>query len=234
LIGRFRYPAETLPKASPRARAKVCLFSFHPLVLPEIQRLAEGDGFQFQARTIDQDQMPSLETVSIPRAAVYVIDAHARPAATEALAAGILAAHPTGRLVAISEKLVESRAFALLRLGVKGLLTYSDAAEQLTRALRVVAGGGYWVPRTLLSRFVEASLTTGSRRPLITAAGDLTRREREVLEALLENLSNKEIASRLQVSERTAKFHVSNLLAKFGVRRRADLILLNFTQADGR
>jgi len=42
---------------------------------------------------------------------------------------------------------------------------------------------------------------------------------------------NKEIAKKLRISERTAKFHVSNLLAKFGVQRRADLILLRLTQS---
>jgi len=52
------------------------------------------------------------------------------------------------------------------------------------------------------------------------------------MDALLENLSNKEIAAKLNMSERTAKFHVSNLLAKYGVRRRADLILLTYTQLD--
>ena len=41
---------------------------------------------------------------------------------------------------------------------------------------------------------------------------------------MLDNLSNKEIARRLHMSERTAKFHVSNLLVKHGVRRRADLL----------
>ena len=54
---------------------------------------------------------------------------------------------------------------------------------------------------------------------------DISRREREVLDLLLENLSNKEIASKLFISERTVKFHVSNLLSKFGVQRRADLIV---------
>ncbi len=52
------------------------------------------------------------------------------------------------------------------------------------------------------------------------------RREREVLDLLLDNLSNKEIASKLFVCEPTVKFHVSNLLSKFGVQRRADLIVL--------
>jgi len=48
----------------------------------------------------------------------------------------------------------------------------------------------------------------------------VSRREREVLEGVLQSLANKEIASRLNVSERTVKFHVSSLLAKFGVTDR--------------
>jgi DNA-binding CsgD family transcriptional regulator len=55
---------------------------------------------------------------------------------------------------------------------------------------------------------------------------EISRREREVLDLLLDNLSNKEIASRLFVAERTVKFHVSHLLSKFKVQRRADLIVL--------
>jgi DNA-binding NarL/FixJ family response regulator len=48
---------------------------------------------------------------------------------------------------------------------------------------------------------------------------------------LLQNLSNKEIANKLNISERTVKFHVSNLLEKHGVRRRADLIVMRFQEA---
>jgi DNA-binding NarL/FixJ family response regulator len=58
------------------------------------------------------------------------------------------------------------------------------------------------------------------------SAGELSQREQEVLDALLGSRVNKEIGSRLNISERTVKFHVSNILSKFGVRRRADLILL--------
>lgn len=59
----------------------------------------------------------------------------------------------------------------------------------------------------------------------------MSRREQEVLDLLMLNLSNKEIGAKLHMSERTAKFHVSNLLAKYSVQRRADLILL-FVQAE--
>jgi DNA-binding CsgD family transcriptional regulator len=52
----------------------------------------------------------------------------------------------------------------------------------------------------------------------------LTRREEEVLSGLMKSLANKEIASTLNLSERTIKFHVSSLLAKFNVRGRMELV----------
>src|ERR1700704_6556662 len=52
----------------------------------------------------------------------------------------------------------------------------------------------------------------------------LTRREEEVLSGLMKSLANKEIASNLNLSERTVKFHVSSLLAKFRVRGRMELV----------
>lgn len=52
----------------------------------------------------------------------------------------------------------------------------------------------------------------------------LTRREEEVLAGVSDSLSNKEIASNLNLSERTVKFHVSSLLAKFQVRGRMELV----------
>jgi DNA-binding CsgD family transcriptional regulator len=52
----------------------------------------------------------------------------------------------------------------------------------------------------------------------------LTRREEEVLAGLMKSLANKEIANNLNLSERTVKFHVSSLLAKFRVRGRMELV----------
>ena len=46
-----------------------------------------------------------------------------------------------------------------------------------------------------------------------------------MLEALLDNLSNKQIGDKLHISERTVKFHVSNLLAKFHLKHRQELLL---------
>ena len=77
----------------------------------------------------------------------------------------------------------------------------------------------------LLVRLGMTKSGTLSGRPQSGLSASITGREREVLGTLLDNLSNKQIAERLHISERTVKFHVSNLLAKFRLPRRQDLIL---------
>src|SRR5437879_7743044 len=97
-----------------------------------------------------------------------------------------------------------------------------EARDQLIRALPLVANGGFWVPRQLLSGFVDSILTSQGRRLKTDSVTNLSRREQEVLDSLLETLSYKELDSKLNIAERTVNFHVSDLLNKFRVRRGAD------------
>ena len=66
-------------------------------------------------------------------------------------------------------------------------------------------------------KLLQAGRSAGS-------AVKLTRREDEVLSGIMRSLANKEIAADLNLSERTVKFHVSSLLAKFRVRGRLELV----------
>jgi DNA-binding NarL/FixJ family response regulator len=200
----------------------------HPLVLAEWERLLSTADFELQVRQVESTLIPGLERLSLPDAEVFVTDAHGPRQATEMLVAGIQERYPRARQVVVAEKFSEVYAFPLLRLGAKGLLSYAEAHQKLPQALGVVAAGGFWVPRDLLSRFIDSNLGLMRGRYVPPSPANLSQREREVLDALLENLANKEIADRLNISERTVKFHVSSLLEKFSVRRRTDLILLCF------
>lgn len=213
-------------------RLKVCLLSPHPLVRSEFERVLPENSFQISFRPLTSSSPSEVKQMNIPKSPVYVVDGQAPAQVVHALVEGILERNSKARVLILASKHSDDGTFELLKLGVKGLLAYGQAEKQWQDALPLVAAGGYWVPRSVLSRFVESIV--GTRKAAISrnrTPGTLSRREREVLEPLLQNLSNKEIASQLNISERTVKFHVSNLLAKHGVRRRADLIVMRFQEA---
>ena len=216
-----------MKKVAHKNALQVCLLSPHPLVLSEFERVLTNPAFNLISRHLESALGPDLRHLEVPKATVYVVDAHvARPAAG-ALLSNILETHTEARIIVVAEKFDSEESYSLLQMGAKGLLSYSEAREQLPHALPLVAEGGFWVPRAVLSGFVDSILAgTQSRRLKADSTASLSRREQEVLNCLLENLANKEIGNKLNISERTVKFHVSNLLSKFGVRRRADLILL--------
>ncbi|HXN22654.1 MAG TPA: response regulator transcription factor [Candidatus Dormibacteraeota bacterium] len=213
-------------RKSTAKRLTVCLLSPHPLVLGEFERVLARPSFHVITKQLESTLAPDLRKLALPRATVFVVDAHAARPATGALISNILEKYPAARLIVVADKHTDASSFSLLRMGVKGLLSYVEAREQLPRALPLVAVGGFWVPRQVLSGFVDSVLENQSPHLKNQSVANLSRREQEVLESLLLNLANKEIASKLNIAERTVKFHVSNLLGKFGVRRRADLILL--------
>ena len=126
--------------------------------------------------------------------------------------ADALATSPSARVLVVGDDLAPPRVFALLRRGVKGILTHEAAGLHLASAIDVLAQGRMWVPRETLAAFLDDLLA--SRREVVVAPGprNLSRREADVLRALLDNLSNKAIGTRLNISERTVKFHVTSLL----------------------
>ena len=204
------------------ARREVCLVSSHRIVLEELSRTLPTGRFRVRVAQLDFQVSWSLPK-QFCSAQIYVVDACYPLAITEAVIAEIQARVPAAAILVIGEHIPESFAFSLLKAGVKGLMSYDGATEELLRAMPVVLAGDLWVPRRILVRFVDSLLCNRRRR--LSHVNRVTSREREVLEAVLDNLSNKEIAGRLHISERTVKFHVSNLLAKFGVENRRGLLL---------
>jgi DNA-binding NarL/FixJ family response regulator len=217
-----------------KSSLKVCVLSPHAMVLDVFRRLLSDSSFQTVAQQLEFMLASDLRNFAVPRASVYVIDAPRQRQATGTLLGSIFDHNSAARLLVIGDNLNEAENYTLLLQGMKGILNYAEAREQLPRALRRVASGGFWVPRHVLSRFVDFILNTSQWQHMRgNSPGELSRREQEVLVGLREKLANKEVADRLHISERTVKFHVSNLFAKFGVRRRADLILHCCQQRSG-
>jgi len=118
----------------------------------------------------------------------------------------------------------EQAALDVIAAGARGFLLKDIKLETLVAAVRALAGGGTMM-RPGLSERAERTLAERRASTATPTDGDITTREREVLRLLVSGYSNREIARALFVAEGTVKNHVSNILAKLGVRDRTRAVL---------
>lgn len=109
-----------------------------------------------------------------------------------------------------------------LQAGIRGVLTGDADAQQLARAVEAAASGLV----VLDPGEVRAERSSSTRPVTLELSEPLTARERQVLQMLAGGLGNKEIASRLKISEHTAKFHVASILGKFGASSRTEAVAI--------
>jgi DNA-binding NarL/FixJ family response regulator len=120
--------------------------------------------------------------------------------------------------------------FEALRAGASGFLLKDAPAEELAAAVRVVAAGESLLAPGVTRRVIDAFV----RRPAPPSTPResrlelLTPREVEVLGLLARGFSNLDIAGKLFVSEGTTKTHVSNVLAKLGLRDRVQAVIFAY------
>nr|WP_232328299.1 response regulator transcription factor [Kibdelosporangium sp. MJ126-NF4]CEL20206.1 Regulatory protein, LuxR:Response regulator receiver [Kibdelosporangium sp. MJ126-NF4]CTQ97432.1 Regulatory protein, LuxR:Response regulator receiver [Kibdelosporangium sp. MJ126-NF4] len=111
--------------------------------------------------------------------------------------------------------------FESVMAGAAGYVLKEVRGGDLVRAIRTVAQGG-----SLLDATATAQVLTRLRKGPNDKLADLTEQERKVLELIGEGLTNRQIAERLFLAEKTVKNYVSNLLAKLGMRRRTQAAVL--------
>lgn len=134
--------------------------------------------------------------------------------------AAIVRDHPGVAVVVLTSFGEGERVRAALEAGASGYLLKDAEPEEVADAVRAAMRG-----ETRLSGRVARCLTRELSAPASGLAA-LTSREREILKLVAEGCSNREIAQRLTISERTARTHVSNVLAKLHLASRTQAALL--------
>ena len=109
-----------------------------------------------------------------------------------------------------------------VQAGVRGVLSGGANAEQLTVAIEAAANGLF----VLHPDEVRPEPAPRTQAATVELSEPLTARERQVLGMLGAGLGNKEIASRLKISEHTAKFHVASILGKLGASSRTEAVAI--------
>lgn len=121
---------------------------------------------------------------------------------------------------------LDTYVFDSLRAGASGFMLKDAPPEELVAAVRIVASGDALlapaVTRSVVEEFVRAPVAQPAEP---TSLGELTPREREVLDLLARGLSNPEICSELVISEATAKTHVARILQKLDLRDRIQAVI---------
>jgi DNA-binding NarL/FixJ family response regulator len=137
---------------------------------------------------------------------------------------GILAAGGGTRVIMLTTFDLDEYVYAAMRAGAAAFLLKDAGPEQIIAAIRQVAAGDMLLAPSLTRRLVEQYVAHPQPRD-----GDLlsrlTDRERDVLAAIADGLSNLEIGVRLHVSEGTVKTHVSRILLKLGLRDRVQAVI---------
>ena len=109
--------------------------------------------------------------------------------------------------------------------GAAGFALKESPAEDLIRAVEVVAGGGSWIDPLVTPRVLPSFRASASRPDAPADVGELTERENEVLRLMAVGATNTEIAEDLDVGEATVKTHVGNIFSKLAVRDRVGAII---------
>ena len=163
------------------------------------------------------------EMLSLPELEYLVVDMYASPGGL-AILDSIRRTHPVLRLIVIGPEGNDELVIESIIAGARAFLNLHEDPEMVRKAIDVVAEGSIYAPRRLLSKLIDWLLRDPDSN-IAPATPQITAREHQVLELLLEAHSNREIASRLGIQERTVRAHLGRLMRKAGVDNRVKLSL---------
>jgi DNA-binding NarL/FixJ family response regulator len=135
---------------------------------------------------------------------------------------------PEVRTIALIDFPKRELIIEVFRAGARGILSRTDAASQLGRAINSVNKGEIWASAEQLAIVLDSLADLPTER-LTDVKGNalLSKREAEIVSCVSEGLTNREIAARLKISENTVKNYLFHTFNKLGVSNRLELVLYN-------
>ena len=200
------------------------LISSHPVLIDALQKISfHSEGFSFRMLPPSADEVRN--TNHLTALWFFLLDACSLNLDLGPVVTRCRNGCPGSKCLALlppadGDLAEKSRLFCW---GMDGFVDLNEAWQtELPRAVDSILQGRLWVPRDVLETF------TGHERRLLerqrSTGNILTARERQVLQLLMRGLTNKEISSLIGTSERTTKFHVSNILSKLHLEDRHELV----------
>ncbi|MDG4884162.1 response regulator transcription factor [Mesorhizobium sp. WSM4884] len=201
---------------------RIAIVDDHPLFREGVARsLGEIGGFELVGEGASAEDAERLVRANAPD--ILMLDISMPGGGLNALAS-ILSAVPEQKIVMLTVSETNADVAQALKAGARGYVLKGVGSKSLAEILRDVANGQSYVSPTLSARLLSDLLQPTGRKP--DPLSQLTGREAEILRLVAEGLSNKEVAARLSLQEKTVKHHMTRVLAKLNVRNRTEAALL--------
>ncbi|MBN9220094.1 MAG: response regulator transcription factor [Mesorhizobium sp.] len=203
---------------------RIAIVDDHPLFREGVTRsLSEIGGFEVVGEgATAQDAERIAATV---RPDILLLDI-SMPGGGLAAVASILAEYPAQKIVMLTVSEANADVTGALNAGVRGYVLKGVGSRALADILHDVAAGESYLSPTLSARLLSDLQAPRPANATADRLRQLTARQTEILRLVAEGLSNKEVALRLELQEKTVKHHMTGVLSKLSVRNRTEAALL--------
>lgn len=196
----------------------------HPLLRSGVaDTLGAADGLKVVGQAGSADD--AVAVVLATRPDVLVLDLGI-PGGGLTAARRIIEARLDTRIAVLTASEDEQQLEDALKLGVRAYVLKGVSGSELVDVVRRVARGEVYVTPTFAARMLIDKGVERGGAPTAVGVSALTERELEVLDLVAEAYSNKEIAARLEISEKTVKHHMTNIMSKLNARNRVEAALM--------
>jgi two-component system, NarL family, nitrate/nitrite response regulator NarL len=207
-------------------QTRIVLADAHTLLREGLRSLLEEQpGFRVIGETAEGHEVVQLAEELKPD--ILLLDLHLPHVSPMEVLQSIVKKQSKIRIILLASAIERGQASEAFRLGAHGVMRKDSDPESLFKCIRAVMSGQFWVMNEAVSDLAqivgaESFPADGTGKP---KNFNLTRREMEILGAVISGLTNREVAKRFSISEQTVKHHVTNIFDKLGVYNRLELAL---------
>ena len=203
--------------------ARIVLADDHPIVREGLRTVLETQAdFEVIAEAVNGEEAVKLVAALHPD--ILLLDLEMPLLDGVEAIRRIHTAHPDRpRIIVFTAFDNDERIIHAVQAGANGYLLKGEPRDNIFNAIRITLQGGSLLQPIVASKLLHSVEHAAFQGVSIEL---LTERELEVLSLLAQGMPNKEIASKLVISERTAKFHVSSIMSKLGATNRTEAVSL--------
>jgi len=206
-------------------KLRLAVFDDHPLFRNGVVQLLQGtEGFDVVAEGCSAQE--AIQAAGAARPDIMLLDID-MPGGGVVAATAISKIDPTIKILMLTVSENERDVFASLDAGVCGYILKGIGSLELIETLSSVHRGEISITPTLAARLLMQGRQKRSGLSTSQPLAALTSREIEILEHVARGLTNKEVARTLQLSDKTVKHYMTNIMQKLNVRNRVEAVLLS-------